>query len=81
MALAGVTPFPPEFAARYRACGYWEDRPLIAHFLDAFGRFADRTAVIDEQGSMTYAELAAASQQVALNLLDLGLRPLDRVIV
>ena len=81
MALAGVTPFPPELAARYRACGYWEDRPLIAHFLDAFGRFADRTAVIDEQGSMTYAELAAASQQVALNLLDLGLRPLDRVIV
>ncbi len=81
MALAGVTPFPPEFAARYRACGYWEDRPLIAHFLDAFGRFAERTAVIDEQGSMTYAELAAASQQVALNLLDLGLRPLDRVIV
>ena len=81
MALDGVTPFPPEFAARYRACGYWQDRPLIAHFLEAFGRFADRTAVIDEQGSWTYAEVAAASQRVALNLLDLGLRPLDRVIV
>ena len=81
MALPGVTPFPPEFAARYRACGYWQDRPLIAHFLEAFGRFADRTAVIDEQGSWTYAEVAAASQRVALNLLDLGLRPLDRVIV
>ena len=81
MALPGVTPFPPEFAARYRLRGYWEDRPLIAHFLDAFGRFADSTAVIDEKGSWTYAELAAASQQVALNLLDLGLRPLDRVIV
>jgi 2,3-dihydroxybenzoate-AMP ligase len=81
MALPGVTPFPAEFAARCRSRGYWEDRPLIAHFLDAFGRFAGRTAVIDEQGSWTYAELAAASQQVALNLLDLGLRPLDRVVV
>jgi 2,3-dihydroxybenzoate-AMP ligase len=81
MALPGVTPFPPEFAARYRLRGYWEDRPLIAHFLDAFGRFADRTAVIDERGSWTYAELAAESQRVALNLLDLGLRPLDRVVV
>ena len=81
MGLPGVTPFPPEFAARYRLGGYWEDRPLIAHFLDAFGRFAERTAVIDERGSWTYAELAAASQQVALNLLDLGLRPLDRVVV
>ena len=27
MALPGVTPFPPEFAARYRSRGYWEDRP------------------------------------------------------
>jgi len=26
--LDGVTPFPAEFAARYRALGYWEDRPL-----------------------------------------------------
>ena len=81
MTLPGVTPFPPEFAARYRACGYWADRPLIAHFLDAFNQFADRVAVIDDTGSYTYAELAEASQRVALNLLDLGLRPSDRVVL
>ena len=81
MTLPGVTRFPPEFAARYRARGYWEDRPLIAHFLDAFAAFGDRLAVADEQGSYTYAGLAAASERVALNLLDLGLQPLDRVVV
>ena len=81
MTLPGVTPFPPEFAARYRARGYWADRPLIAHFLDAFNQFADRVAVIDDTGSYTYAELAEASQRVALNLLDLGLRPSDRVVL
>jgi 2,3-dihydroxybenzoate-AMP ligase len=81
MPLPGVTPFPPEFAARYRARGYWADRPLIAHFLDAFNQFADRVAVIDDTGSYTYAELAGASQRVALNLLDLGLRPSDRVVL
>ena len=81
MTLPGVTPFPPEFAARYRARGYWADRPLIAHFLDAFDQFADRMAVIDDTGSYTYAELADASQRVALNLLDLGLRPGDRVVL
>jgi hypothetical protein len=27
--LDGVTPFPAEFAARYRALGYWQDRPLF----------------------------------------------------
>ena len=26
--LDGVVRFPPEFAARYRAKGYWEDRSL-----------------------------------------------------
>jgi 2,3-dihydroxybenzoate-AMP ligase len=26
--LDGVTPYPPEFAERYRALGYWEDRTL-----------------------------------------------------
>ena len=77
MTLPGVTPFPPEFAARYRARGYWADRPIIAHFLDAFDQFADRVAVIDDTGSYTYAELADASQRIALNLLDLGLRPGD----
>ncbi|HEX9034763.1 MAG TPA: AMP-binding protein, partial [Streptosporangiaceae bacterium] len=81
MALPGVTPFPAEFAARYRASGYWEDRPLIAHFLDVFGAYADRVAVMDETGSYTYAELAALSRRVALNLLDLGVAPRDRVIV
>jgi 2,3-dihydroxybenzoate-AMP ligase len=81
MPLPGVTPFPAEFAARYRARGHWEDRPLIAHFLDVFDTYADRVAIVDEEGSYTYAELAAASERVALNLLDLGIGPSDRVVV
>ncbi|HEY7360805.1 MAG TPA: AMP-binding protein, partial [Streptosporangiaceae bacterium] len=81
MPLPGVTPYPPEFAARYRARGYWDDRPLIAHFLSAFTDHASRAAVVDDEGSYTYGELAAASERVALNLLDLGLEPSDRVVV
>src|SRR5947207_16011841 len=78
MPLPGVTPFPPEFAARYRARGYWDDQPLIAPFLKVFADYASRAAVIDDEGSYAYAELAAASERVALNLLDLGLEPTDR---
>jgi 2,3-dihydroxybenzoate-AMP ligase len=81
MTLPGVTPFPPEFAARYRARGYWEDRPLISHFLPLFSDYASRLAVIDDEGSYTYTELGAASERVALNLLDLDVRPGDRVVV
>ncbi|MCA1646414.1 MAG: AMP-binding protein [Chloroflexi bacterium] len=80
-ALDGVVPFPPEYMARYRQRGYWEDRPLISHFRERFARFHDRVAVIDGERRITYAELGEQSRRVALNLLDLGLQPLDRVVV
>ena len=79
--LDGVVPFPPDFAARYRAKGYWEDRTLAAVFAELCGRYAERVAIIDHDASVTYAELDARATNLALNLLDLGLKPLDRVIV
>jgi 2,3-dihydroxybenzoate-AMP ligase len=39
--LEGVTPFPPEFAARYREKGYWQDRPLFDGLRDGLRRYAD----------------------------------------
>jgi 2,3-dihydroxybenzoate-AMP ligase len=79
--LDGVVPFPPEYQARYRARGYWEDRPLVSHFLEPFQRFGDTVAVVDGEQRVTYAQLGRQAERVALNLLDLGLRPLDRIVV
>ena len=79
--LDGVTPFPAEFAARYRALGYWEDRPLFDGFTAALAVYADRVAVVDEAGPVTYSQLSERSERLARVLLDVGLRPLDRVIV
>jgi 2,3-dihydroxybenzoate-AMP ligase len=79
--LDGVTPFPAEFAARYRALGYWEDRPLFDGFTAALAAYADRVAVVDEAGPVTYSQLSERSERLARVLLDVGLRPLDRVIV
>jgi 2,3-dihydroxybenzoate---[aryl-carrier protein] ligase len=79
--LDGVVPFPPEYQARYREKGYWEDRPLISHFLERFECYAERTAVIDGERRVTYRELGEQAERVALNLLDLGLKPLDRIVV
>jgi 2,3-dihydroxybenzoate-AMP ligase len=79
--LDGVTPFPAEFAARYRELGYWQDRPLFDGFTAALARYSDRVAIVDEAGPVTYRELDERSQRLALVLLDLGLRPLDRIIV
>ena len=78
--LEGFVPFPPEFAAHYRAKGYWQDRSLAQEFADVFQRYADRVALIDGDTVYTYAELDRVSSNLALNLLELGLQPLDRVV-
>jgi 2,3-dihydroxybenzoate-AMP ligase len=79
--LAGVVPFPPEYAARYRAAGYWEDRSLRDEFAAVFARFAERVALLDGERSYSYADIDRLSTNLALNLLELGLKPLDRVVV
>jgi 2,3-dihydroxybenzoate-AMP ligase len=79
--LEGVVPFPPEFAARYRAKGYWEDHPLRDVFAEICSRYAGRVAIIDGDRSLTYTELDAQATNLALNLLDLGFKPLDRIVV
>jgi len=79
--LDGVVPFPPEFAVRYRALGYWRGESLQAEFADVFGRFADRVALIDRERAYSYREIDTISDRLALNLLALGLRPLDRAVV
>src|SRR5437870_1330147 len=79
--LDGVTPVPPDFAARYRERGYWEDRPLFEGFTGALAKYADRVAVVDEAGPVTYRELSDRSAHLARILLDEGFGPLDRIIV
>ncbi len=79
--LEGVVPFPPEFQKAYRDKGYWEDRALRDELRPCLERFADRLAVIDETGRYSYGELDRLSTNLALNLVELGLRPLDRAIV
>ncbi len=79
--LDGVVRFPAEFAARYRAKGYWEDRSLRDTFDDVFARHADRVAIIDRDEHVAYAQLNERATRLALNLLDEGLGPLDRVVM
>jgi 2,3-dihydroxybenzoate-AMP ligase len=79
--LDGVTPFPPEFAARYRERGYWTDQPLFEAFRDCLREYADRIALVDDDGPVTYRQLSDRSEHLARALLDLGFGPRDRVVV
>jgi len=78
--LPGVVPFPPEFAQRYRARGYWQDKSLAEEFSVVYRKFRDRIALVDGERSYTYGEIDELTDNLALNLLELGLKPLDRVV-
>jgi 2,3-dihydroxybenzoate-AMP ligase len=78
--LEGFVPFPADYAKRYRERGYWQDRSLAQEFAAVFEKFATRTALIDGERRYTYADIDAQSDNLALNLQALGLKPLDRVV-
>ena len=79
--LEGVVPFPAEDAARWRAKGYWQDRSLAEEFAVVFARFGPRVALIDGERRYTYGEVDGLSSRLAVNLLELGLKPLDRAVL
>ena len=78
--LQGVVPFPPEFARRYREKGYWQDRSLAEEFSSAIKKYEKRIALIDGNRYYTYADIDRLTDNLALNLLELGIKPLDRVV-
>src|SRR3954466_5801730 len=80
MPLPGVVPFPSEFAARYRAKGYWQDKSLAQEFAAVFQKYADRVALLARGRQFHYRQIDELTDNLALNLLELGLKPLDRVV-
>ena len=79
--LSGVTPFPPEFAERYRSRGYWEDIPLGRFYSDVFASHGERLALVSRGERVTYSSLKERVDRLALHLLELGVAPLDRWVV
>jgi 2,3-dihydroxybenzoate---[aryl-carrier protein] ligase len=79
--LEGVVPFPPQFARRYRERGYWLDKSLRDEFRPVFERYSDRVALLDRERCFTYKEIDQLTENLAQNLLSVGLKPLDRVVV
>ncbi len=78
--LEGFVPFPDEFKQKYRDMGYWVDKPLREEFAERFRIYSNKIAIIDGETELSYSQLDYLSTNLALNLLDLGLKPLDRVV-
>src|SRR5579871_1988841 len=62
--LEGVVKFPPEYAQRYRARGYWQDKALATEFAAVFERFSERLALIDGERCFTYGDVDRLSDNL-----------------
>ena len=75
------TPWPEEFAEKYRSAGYWRGEALGNLLRASATLYPQRTAVVCGERRWSYAELDKKADSFAAGLHDLGLRAGDRVVV
>ena len=78
--LQGCTAWPEETARRYRQQGYWAGITLYEMLLRSVAAAPGHIALVQGARRLSYAELRTAIDALAGRLIDLGLRPLDRVV-
>ncbi|MBM3555419.1 MAG: AMP-binding protein, partial [Alphaproteobacteria bacterium] len=78
--LEGCTPWPADFAARYRAAGYWRGITLVDLLHQAAARDPDKVALVFGAERLTYRALIEGADRLAVRLAELGLAPRDRVV-
>jgi 2,3-dihydroxybenzoate-AMP ligase len=79
--MKGFTPYPTDFADRYRAAGYWKDKTIAQTFQKVCLDNPKRIAIASDTREVSYGELDTISTRVGLNLLDRGLKPGDIVVL
>ncbi|WP_328310316.1 (2,3-dihydroxybenzoyl)adenylate synthase [Actinomycetospora sp. NBC_00405] len=73
--------FPTDVAATYRDAGLWGTRTVADEFHAVARTHPANDAVVTAEGRLTYAELDARTDRIAVGLADLGLHPGDPVLV
>lgn len=79
--LNGFTPWPEDKAAFYREAGCWQGLTIGQMLEESGQKFAEKTAIIDHERTLTYAELNERVDKLASGLLALGIQKEDRVVV
>lgn len=73
--------WPPEFAARYRAAGYWRGETFTSLLRQRAQEMPEHIAVVGGDQRWSFGELEARAERIARGLLALGFQPGDRVVV
>ena len=79
--LEGAVPYDPERIQAYTSQGWWLNR-TFGDILDrSTALYPEKTAVMDERGSLTYGRLKDRADRFAAALFQLGIRKYDRVLI
>ena len=79
--LEGFVRYPESFVKKYKEKGYWIDKTLGEEFDEWVNRYPHRVALAYLGKYVSYSEMAEKVNRLSLHLIDLGLRPYDRIIL
>ncbi len=73
--------WPQNIINNYRAEGYWRDETFNTLLSDLANRYGERTAVIDGNLRLSFADLKQVAERAAAGFAALGLKAGDHVVV
>ena len=77
----GFVGWPEDYVRKYQKAGYWQGEVVGDIIENGRARFPDRIALSFQGKHVTYEALGRRVNRLALHLLDMGHRPLDRLIL
>ena len=78
--MPGVVYPPVEHLKRAVEAGFLGNQTLVEAYMETHAKFAQRPALMGPEGNFTHAQLDDITNRVAAAFMDLGLKPLDRVV-
>jgi len=79
--LEGFVPWPKEFVRRYKQKGYWEGITLGEALESWVVKYAERPALAYMGRDITYRQLDIYATRIAYQMVKLGIKTYDRVIM
>ncbi|HSC81003.1 MAG TPA: AMP-binding protein, partial [Chitinolyticbacter sp.] len=79
--MSAFTPWPDDFARRYRELGYWQGQTLGGLLRERAASRGEHCAIVCGERRWSYAELDTRAAALATGLARLGIRAGDRVVV
>ncbi len=81
MLLKGFTPYRKEDAEKYNQLRWWPGLTLGDMLDRAADIYPEKEALVDDQHRLTYSQVREMTDRLAISLMDLGIKPMDRVLI